>query len=194
MSEMAVSPLMGRQNGIMTHMNEPIPAAPAKRQLSPAADLKKRKKKKTYGWWLTALMLAVLVSMMSVIWALFISGPANIHNMKIEQAESVMEENVPDVENLSRHLFDYVTWTGNTSDTLYWFDASGAVITSRDMSSLNYTQARETARSDYGMEADTIELAYGYSGPVYQLENSQKILMLDYDSLAWVYERNTDYD
>ena len=43
------------------------------------------------------------------------------------------------------------------------------------------------------MEADTVFLAYGYSGPVYQLESENEILMLDYDTLDWVYERGTGY-
>lgn len=149
-------------------------------------------RRKVCGWWLTAVLAFVLVAMICTLWALFISGPARIHEERIAQVERTITEAVPDIQGLQQTEFDYVTWQGYTSDQLYWFDATGSLITTRELSSLDYNGARQKAIDSYGMEPDTVSLAYGYSGPVYQLESSDRLLMLDYDTLDWVYERNVN--
>lgn len=148
--------------------------------------------KREYSGWLTLALLLVLLLMIVSLWALFISGPARIHDERMARVQETIHREVPGVEGLNKTEFDYVTWQGYTDDTLYWFDATGSIITTRELSSLNYNEARKKAEDSYGMQADTVFLAYGYSGPVYQLENENRILMLDYDTLEWVYERNVD--
>lgn len=160
----------------------------------PLSSVKKKKtpkrRKKEWGWWMTLLLAVVLLGLVASLWALFISGPAKVQEEKVAQVKARIEEQVPSVEGLMEHAFDFVTWQGYTADTLYWFDATGQIITQREMGTLNYDGARQKALSEYGMEANTIELAYGYSGPVYQLTSDKMLLMLDYDTLDWVYERN----
>ncbi len=148
------------------------------------------RKNTTFGIGLTIALWALLILIIASIWALFISGPARLHDEQTAKVRQTIEEQVPGIEHLSECDFDYVTWTGNTADTLYWFDTTGQPITTRELSTLDYNGAREKARTDYGMEAETVRIAYGYSAPVYELENEDKILMLDYDTLDWVYERN----
>ncbi len=150
----------------------------------------RKRKKTTYPIWVTILLFAILVLIVLSIWALFISGPSRIHDEQIAKVRQTIEEQVPGIEHLEQCEFDYVTWTGNTTDTLYWFDTTGQELTTRELSSLDFNGAREKAQNDYGMEAATVRIAYGYSAPVYELENENKILMLDYDTLDWVYERN----
>lgn len=152
------------------------------------------KEKKTFGWPMTVLLVLVFCFLFAVLWALFISGPARIHEEKQEEVIAQIKTEVPEIQGLEQNSFDYVTWQGYTDDTLYWFDALGQIITTREMETLNYNEAREKAESDYAMEADTITLAYGYSAPVYLLENDTTVLMLDYDSLEWVYERTDTVD
>ncbi len=151
------------------------------------------KKTEKFGWPLTLGLFALLGLIIVCLWALFISGPARIHDRQKAEVIATMEEIVPGVEGLSENKFDYVTWQGYTSDTLYWFDMTGQIITSRPMTTLDYDKAEEKARTKYDLEAETVTLAYGYSGPVYQLESDERILMLDYDTLDWVYERNLNH-
>lgn len=168
---------------------EPNPdSAPPRggRHIRPAA-------KKTYGWGITLALWLVLIGMIVCLWALFISGPARIHDEEIAKVQQAISQQVPDIQGLQETEFEYVTWQGYTDQELYWFDSTGAIITTRELSTLNYNEARAKAASDYGMDANTIFVAYGYSGPVYQLESENKILMLDYDTLDWVYERGTDH-
>lgn len=150
-------------------------------------------KTERFGWPLTMGLFALLGLIIVCLWALFISGPARIHDRQKADVIAAMEEIVPGVEGLSENKFDYVTWQGYTSDTLYWFDMTGQIITSRPMTTLDYDKAEEKARTKYDLEAKTVTLAYGYSGPVYQLESDDRILMLDYDTLDWVYERNLNH-
>lgn len=151
---------------------------------------KRRRSAQSYGWLITLGLALLLVFMTVCLWALFISGPARLHEARIRQVTDAIEAEVPGIEGLVENDFDYVTWQGYTSDTLYWFDMTGSIITTRPVSTLNYDEARETAKTKYDFEPDTVTLAYGYSAPVYLLESNAKLLMLDYDSLEWVYERN----
>lgn len=160
---------------------------------SRASHTSKKPARTTYGWPLTAGLFCLLVGIIMTLWALFISGPARIHEESIEKVKAAITEQVPDIQSLRETEFDFVTWQGYTEDTLYWFDVTGSVITTRELSSLNYNAARQKALDTYNMEVDTVFLAYGYSGPVYQLESENEILMLDYDTLDWVYERGTGY-
>lgn len=152
-----------------------------------------KKKKKTFGWPFTLALCLILLFVICCTWALFISGPARLHEAQIAQVTQIIYDQVPAIQGLQQTAFDYVTWQGYTTELLYWFDAAGALITTRELSTLDYSEAREKAKSDYGMEARIVFLAYGYSGPVYQLENDTRLLMLDYDTLDWVYERSLIY-
>lgn len=145
--------------------------------------------KRTYSWHLTAALMAVFVLGFLVLWALFVSGPARVHEHEQQQVIAHMEEIAPGIENLEETFFAFPTWQGNTADTLYWFDANGDVITTRELSSLDYEAARKKALEDFGMDAASVQLGYGYNAPVYLLRNGDNVLMLDYDSLEWVYER-----
>lgn len=151
------------------------------------------KKSQTYGWPLTLSLWVLLGLIICCLWALFISGPARLHDLQIAQVKETIQAQVPAIQGLQQTAFDYVTWQGYTHELLYWFDATGNLITTRDLDTLDYNEAREIAKNDYGMDVRVVFLAYGYSGPVYQLENDVKLLMLDYDTLDWVYERNLNY-
>lgn len=149
--------------------------------------------KQYWGWGVTLGLFATLILIIAVLWALFISGPARIEDATNKAVQERITQQVADVQGLRQTKFDYVTWQGYNESTLYWFDATGTLITQRDLSTLNYQQAREKALADYNLDATTVEVAYGYSAPVYRLENKERILMLDYDTLEWVYERKTGY-
>jgi hypothetical protein len=161
----------------------------------PAQAKKKKQKKKPAGAFysplVTILLICVLVLLIRVIWAVFVGGPAAIYQEQQEIVTQAILEKVPDIQGLERNVFDYVTWQGYDTTTLYWFDANGDEITTRSLDTLDYAAARQKALESYGVNAQTVELCYGYNAPVYELRSENTVLMLDYDTLAWVYERNT---
>ncbi|MDO4663331.1 MAG: hypothetical protein Q4A59_00445 [Erysipelotrichaceae bacterium] len=165
----------------------------AKEKTSNKKKTKDESTKRYWGWGVTLGLFAALILIIVLLWALFISGPARIEDATNKTVRERISEQVEDIQGLRQTKFDYVTWQGYNESTLYWFDATGTKITERDLSTLNYQQAREKALADYNLDATTVEVAYGYSAPVYRLENKERILMLDYDTLEWVYERKTGY-
>lgn len=150
---------------------------------------KKKKKSPYFGWQLTAGLVIFLVLAVSVIWSLFISGPQRLYEAKQEEVLAAIREQVPAVQGMEENVFEYVTYQGYTTDTLYWFDQTGTIITTRGLETLDYNKARQTAQDQYGIEPVSVELAFGYTSPVYEIQGEDSLLMLDYDSLEKVYER-----
>ena len=155
-------------------------------------DLSRLKEKPKYGAGMTAFLLFVLVLISVLLWSAFVSGPVRLHEEQQARVEAKIRKAVPGIEGLTEHVFDYVTWNGYTSDKLYWFDEQGKQITTRDIATLDYDAARQTALEQYGVETDTIQLTFGYNRPCYEIEGSGTVLLLDYDSRTRVYERPVD--
>lgn len=147
------------------------------------------KKHRRYGKRFTILLAVLLVFLSLILWSLFISGPNRIYEEKKQETIAKIEKKVEDIKGLTSHQFDYLTYQGYTEDTLYWFDAKGDPITTRDIGTLDYEKARKTAADTYEIEVDSVQLGYGYDNPVYEVRGSDKLLLLDYDTLTRVYER-----
>lgn len=146
-----------------------------------------KKKNKSRGF--TFFLWIILFVLIGVLWSLFISGPNRVYELNNGLKIEKIEKSVKGIEGLTRHQFDYVTYQGYTDSTLYWFDANGKKITDRDIDTLDYEAAKKKAKSKYGVSCDTIQLGYGYNNPVYEIRNKKKLILLDYDSLERVYER-----
>lgn len=174
-----------------TEAENPDLSVPVRSARKPKKEKPKKPKKHRHlaSWMVTLLLWIAVFVLAGSLWALFISGPSRIYEQQQSQVLQTIRTSVPDVQGLQRTVFDYVTWQGYTPDTLYWFDGNGDIITTRDMETLDYEKARTKALEEYGIEADTIQTAYGYTAPVYEIRGSGRLLLLDYDSLEWIYER-----
>ena len=138
---------------------------------------------------MTIFLWALAIGLVSVFWALFISGPVRLHDAQLSAVETVIREEVPEIKGLEQNTFAYVTWQGYTEETLYWFDNNGHQLTTRGIETLDYDAAKDTAKKDYDIEAASIRLAFGYDSPVYEIHGSGQMIMLDYDTLTRIYER-----
>ena len=141
------------------------------------AVLKKKTKKRGgssyYGFPMTLTLVFTFLFVFALLWSLFISGPARVHDEQLAKAYVTIEKKVP----------------GYTEDTLYWFDQKLDEITTRDIGTLDYEKAREIAQKEYGIEPSTVELTFGYNSPCYEVIGSDRMLLLDYDTFTRVYER-----
>ena len=157
------------------------------------AVLKKKTKKRGgssyYGFPMTLTLVFTFLFVFAHLWALFISGPARVHDEQLAKAYATIEKKVPGIQGLRQNIFDYVTYQGYTEDTLYWFDQKLDEITTRDIGTLDYEKAREIAQKEYGIEPSTVELTFGYNSPCYEVIGSDRMLLLDYDTFTRVYER-----
>ncbi len=146
-------------------------------------------RQKTRGIGFTVFLWIILILLILILWSLFISGPNRIFEEDQAHDLAKIQKNVKEIQGLTRHQFDYVVYQGYTDSTLYWFDANGDEITTREIKTLNYEAAKEKAKKEYGIKAETIELGYGYDKPVYEIRSKKKMILLDYDTLERVYER-----
>ncbi len=136
----------------------------------------------------TALLWIVLILLVMGLWSLFVSGPSRVHEASEQQTIQTIEKNVKGINGITTHIFDYKTYQGYTKDRLYWFDVNGKKITSRKIKTLDYKKAKKTAKKNYGIEAKTIELGYGYNNPCYVIKSDVSIILIDYDTFERVYQ------
>lgn len=148
-----------------------------------------KKARKVAPWILTLILILITIVLIEGIWALFISGPYKIHQEHQAQVVQAIKKEVPQIEGLTQTAFEYETWQGFDGETLYWFDGEGKLVTTRALETLDYNKAKAEALEKYEIEAESIQTAYGYTAPVYEIRGSGKLLLLDYDSLKWIYER-----
>lgn len=142
----------------------------------------------------TALLWIILIGLVMVLWALFISGPNRVQEAVIEQTRAQIEQQVEGIKGITQHVFDYTTYQGYTEKKLYWFDTNGKVITTRKMDTLDYDKAKNKASKTYGIKTKSIMLGYGYNNPCYVIEGSHSMILLDYDTLERVYQRDLKED
>lgn len=138
----------------------------------------------------TAVLWIILILLVMVLWSLFISGPNRIHEEQERILREKIEKKVDNIQGVSKHLFDYKTYQGYTDSTLYWFDAKGNVITTRKIKELDYDKASEVAKEDYGISTASIYLGYGYDNPCYVIEGKNKMILIDFDNYAKIFERD----
>lgn len=147
-------------------------------------------KKKYYGKRMTLVLVCILILIVFLLWAEFISGPSRVHEVVQASRIANIEKQNENIKGITEHIFDYVTYQGYDSENLYWYNAKSELITSRDISTLNYAKAKRIAKKQFSIKCDSIQLGYGYNNPVYEIRGSNKVLLLDYDSFICVYERD----
>ncbi len=139
----------------------------------------------------TALLWVVLIALILVFWALFISGPNRVHEDVEQQNMSQIQSTYKNIKGVTTNMFAYKTYQGYTDSTLYWLDSNCDLITSRPIDTLDYDKAKDIAITNYDVEAQSITLGYGYDNPCYVIQGKFKLLYLDYDSFEKIYERST---
>lgn len=119
--------------------------------------------------------------------------PARAYEVKLAQEEEAIISQHDAVGNLQRHVFRYVTYSGEDRQNYYWFNTEGQVITTRAKGTRDDDAARAAAQA-LGMDAESVTLGYGYENPVYVLQSGDTTLLLDYDTLELVDERELSGD
>ena len=86
-----------------------------------------------------------------------------------------------------------MTYSGEDNQNYYWFNTEGQVITTRAKGTRDDDAARAAAEQ-LGLSAESVTLGYGYDNPVYVLESGNTTMLLDYDTLEQVDEREVSAD
>ena len=142
---------------------------------------------------LTVFLALLLLIVIASLWALFVSGPARAYEVRLAQEEAAITSQHDAVGNLHRHVFRYVTYSGEDNQNYYWFNTEGQVITTRAKGTRDDDAARAAAEQ-LGLSAESVTLGYGYENPVYVLESGNTTPLLDSDTLEQVDEREVSAD
>lgn len=147
--------------------------------------------KHTINWARAAISMALfllLLLVIAVLWSLSVSGPARAYEQKIARQVQTIEQTHTAVENIERHVFRYITYTGEDAGSYYWFNEEGQVITTREKTTLQEETVRAAVRA-MGYDVVSITLGYGYENPAYIVDCGDRVVLLDYDSHEVIYER-----
>lgn len=115
-----------------------------------------------------------------------ISGPANQNKMAIGQVHERINRRFPQLQQIHRHSFKYITYSAVLKDKAYFFDHEGELIVEKDYDQSLVQQVKELAKSK-GFEANEVTLGYGYKNPVFVIEENNQFIYFDYDTLEVVY-------
>lgn len=133
---------------------------------------------------LLALMLVIFIEI-----SLFISGPSIRYEDKITKQIETITSNYENLEDMDRHVFQYIIYSAHDEQSYYWFNENGEMLTRRDRTEIDMEKAKQIALTQYQIEASSIRIGYGYKNPVYVIENESMELYLDLDTLAQVFVR-----
>lgn len=140
----------------------------------------------------TAILIIVLFFVIMIEIALFISGPSEKYEAKVQQQISAIQKDYKDIDNIKRHVFHYIVYIGEDEDTIVWFNEEAKPIVSKEKSSLQLEKARQEAKALYGFDDVEVSLGYGYNNPVYVIQSDDCELLLDYDTFKTVYYLDKD--
>ena len=138
---------------------------------------------------ITSGLVALLALVILVEISLFISGPARKYEADIEEQKAAIQEKYQNIEQLTRHVFQYVVYIGQDDQNVVWFNEEAEAIISKEKSTLQIEKAMQTVKNTYGFEGE-VSLGYGYDNPVYVVIYEDYEIMLDYDTLKVVHYMN----
>lgn len=148
--------------------------------------------RKWFSWRSIFLTMELLFVLMLVIWieiCLFISGPNLRYVDKIETQIQMIRANHQDIQDIHRHVFSYVIYSGHDEEQYYWFNERGEVLTTRKMDEVDISKAEHEAKNTYKLTDYELKIGYGYDNPVYIIENKDFEIYLDMDTMKRVFYR-----
>lgn len=135
---------------------------------------------------ISLFMILLFLILITVNYALNISGPAIKAETEMNQMILKIQETYPDCDDFFRHSFRYVTYSATDDKNMYWFNQFGELIQTKPLASSKGNEAVGIA-SKYGLGDATMQYGYGYDNAVYVFEQNGTYLYLDYDTLEVVY-------
>lgn len=141
---------------------------------------------------MTTLLTIILLLVILIEIALFITGPSAKYDAKVEKQIQNIEKNYEKIENIQRHVFHYIIYIGEDDENIVWFNEEGKPIVTKEKSTLQKENALAETQKLYGWKDATVTLGYGYDQPVYVVEANNCEVLLDYDTLKVVYYLDKD--
>lgn len=137
---------------------------------------------------MTCCLLLLLVGILYIEVAAYISGPLRSYDLKIEKQKDKIKEIYPEISNIYRHVFQYTVYSGSVKQSIVWFNENGEVVTTRNKEDVSMEAVSKKAIDDYHLNDFEINIGYGYDNPVYVIVSKECEVLLDFDSLELVYD------
>lgn len=147
---------------------------------------------KKMNWKSMILVLFLVLILIVVIYSLIgisITGPYYLGQQDRNEVISKIEKSEKNVKSITRHSFEFITYTCETEDEYIIYNENGEKILTRDKKDLQLDEVEKIINKDYPeLVSQEIQLSYGYENAVYLIEDDNyTMLMLDFDDLKEVF-------
>lgn len=147
---------------------------------------------KKMNWKSMILILFLVLILIVVIYSLIgisITGPYYLGQQDRNEVISKIEKSEKNVKSITRHSFEFITYTCETEDEYIIYNENGEKILTRDKKDLQLDEVEKIINKEYPELANQdIQLSYGYENAVYLIEDDNyTMLMLDFDDLKEVF-------
>ncbi|MGL5541329.1 MAG: hypothetical protein ACRDBX_06840 [Erysipelotrichaceae bacterium] len=141
----------------------------------------------------TLTLTAVIIGLFLAIFALFVSGPQKHAEAKLAaQLQNIQAKE--QYQEVYRDVFRYTTFVAFDNTHIDVYDVNGKRIARREQSAIDEAGAKTQATALFQMQVESWQVGYGFEGPVYVLKEGNKTLLLDFDTKAFVYYYEGDYN
>lgn len=147
---------------------------------------------KKMNWKSMILVLFLVLILIVVIYSLIgisITGPYYLGQQDRNEVISKIEKSEKGVKSITRHSFEFITYTCETEDEYIIYNEKGEKILTRDKKDIQLDEVEKIINKDYPeLVSQEIQLSYGYENAVYLIEDDNyTMLMLDFDDLKEVF-------
>lgn len=147
---------------------------------------------KKWNWKSMLLIIFLLFILIVVIYSLIgisVTGPYYLGQKDQSEVIAIIEKNEDDIIAITRHSFEFITYTCETDDEFIIYNEKGEKILTRNKEDLQLDEVEEIIKNDYpALLNQTIQISYGYENAVYLIEDDNfTMLMLDFDELKEVF-------
>lgn len=138
---------------------------------------------------LTIFLLFVLIVVIYSFIGVSITGPYYIGQNEQNQVIEKIKKEEKKVISITRHQFEYITYTCETKNEYIIYNENGEKILTRSKKELKLDKVKEIINEKYPeLATQDIQISYGYENAVYLIEDDNYTkLMLDFDKLKKVF-------
>lgn len=138
---------------------------------------------------LTIALLFVVIVLVYVLIGISITGPYYAGQKDRSSVIAKIEKAEKKIVSITRHSFEFVTYTCETDQNFIIYNEKGEKILTRDKDELKLDEVNAILADKYPALSDKkITISYGYEDAVYLIEDDHyTMLMLDFDQLNEVF-------
>lgn len=137
---------------------------------------------------LTVFLILLLIGILYSFIGIFISGGVIKDREEQNTVVEKIENKNKKVKKVTRHVFKYITYTGETTSEYIFYDENGKRLAVRSKKETDFDKVKSILNEKYPNLADQkIKVGYGKKNPAYIIEKGHELLVLDFETLKEVF-------